>query len=230
MCGRIFLVILLSLGAFVGVTVAAFVHLEWWQAILAIAAVLAILFLGGKFLLKTAIAAWGEQLTKMSAGQSLVLRNATIQVHKVQRADPPRELTDEDEFDDDDPDFQAERNEELHGKTWYKIEMTVFPNPDIEESVNPWMPESLVFVPFDREPPKNLLTDAMNEDVLAPDRMKRLGEAADEGEESTGPQRALFLVGVPNEVRDLAVRYITEQFGRIRLPGPFDETPRIREP
>jgi hypothetical protein len=229
MCGRIFLLLVLALAAFVGVTVAAFVYLEWWQAILAVAAVLGVLFVGGKFLLKTAIAAWGEQLTKMTAGQSVVLRNATIQVHKVQRTDPPRELTEEDEFDDDDPDTQAERNEELHGKTWYKIEMTVFPNPDIEESVNPWMPESLVFVPFDREPPKNMLTEAMDDDVLIPDRMKRIGDQPEDEDGSKGPQRALFLVGVPNDIRDLAVRYFSEQFGRIRLPGPFEDAPRIRE-
>lgn len=228
MCGRIFLLLVFALGAFVGVTVAAFVYLEWWQAILAIAAVLAILFVGGKFLLKTAIAAWGEQLTKMTAGQSLVLRNATIQVHKVQRADPPRELTEEDEFDDDDPEALAERNEEVLGKTWYKIEMTVFPNPDIEESVNPWMPESLVFVPFDREPPKNMLADAIDDALILPDRLKVITDVPAEDERS-GPQRVLFLVGVANEVHDLAVRYFSEQFGRIRLPGPFDEAPRIRE-
>jgi hypothetical protein len=228
MCGRIFFTVLVAIGAFVGVTVAAFVHLQWWQAILASVALLAVLFLGGKFLLRTAIKAWGEQLTKLTAGQAVVLRNATIQVHKVQRADPPRELTDEDEFDDEDPESRAERNEEVLGKTWYKIEMTVFPNPDIEESVNPWSPESLVFVPFDREPPSNMLADAMDDDILHPDRMKRIADAAEDAE-LTGPQRTLFLLGVPNEVRDLAVRYFTEQFGRIRLPGPFDESPRIRE-
>lgn len=228
MCGRIVLIVILALGAFVGVTVAAFVYLQWWQAILAIIAVLAILFLGGKVLLRTAIAAWGEQLSKMTAGQSVVLRNATVQVHKVQRTDPPRELTEEDEFEYDDPEALAERNEEVLGKTWYKIELTVFPNPDIEESVNPWMPESLVFVPFDRDPPKNMLTEAMDDAILHPDRMKVISDDPPE-DERKGPQRMLFLVGVPNEVRDLAVRYFSEQFGRVRLPGPFDELNPTRE-
>lgn len=229
MCGRIFLIVLLAIGAFVGVTVAAFVYLQWWQAILAIVAFLAVIFLGGKFLLRTAISAWGEQIAKMTAGQSVVLRNATVQVHKVQRADPPRELTEEDEFDDSDPESLAERNEEVLGKTWYKIEMTVFPNPDIEESVNPWSPESLAFVAWDRDPPKNLLTEAMDDAILHPDRMKRMTEGSEDADELKGPQRMLFLVGVPNEVRDLAVRYFTEQFGRIKLPGPFEDGPRIRE-
>ena len=229
MCGRIFFTVLVAIGAFVAVTVAAFVHLQWWQAILASATFLAVLFLGGKFLLRTAIKAWGEQLTKLTAGQSVVLRNATVQVHKVQRTEPPRELTEEDEFDDDGPDAQAERNEEVQGKTWYKIEMTVFPNPDIEESVNPWSPESLVFVPYDSEPPSNLMTDMMDDDVLHPDKMKRVTEGANEGDEPTGPQRVLVLLGVPNETKDLAVRYFTEQFGRVKLPGPFEERARIRE-
>ena len=228
MCGRIFFLLLFALAAFVGVTVAAFVYLEWWQAILAIAAFLIVLIIGGKLLLKTAISAWGEQLSRMTAGQAVVLRNATIQVHKVQRTDPPRELTEDDEFDDD-PDARAERNEEVLGKTWYKIEMTIFPNPDIEESVNPWSPESILFVPFDHEPPTNILANAMDDAILSPDRMKRIGDSTDDNEETKGPQRMLFLVGVPNEVRDLAVRYFNEQFGRIRLPGPFEDAPRIRE-
>ncbi len=228
MCGRIFFIILFSIGAFVAVTVAAFVNLEWWQAILASMSFLAMMFLGGKYLLRTAIRSWGEQLTRMTTGQSLVLRNATIQVHKVQRSDPPRELTDEDEFDDDDPDTQRERNEEVLGKTWYKIEMTVFPNPDIEESVNPWSPETLVFVPWDSEPPTNMLTDFASEDVIHPDRIKRISDSKDD-EETKGPQRLLFLIGAPNELRDLAVRYFTEQFGRIRLPSMLDDHSRISE-
>lgn len=228
MCGRIFLIIVISIGAFVGVTVAAFVYLQWWQAIIASVSLLAVLLMGSQILLRTAIRTWGEQLTKLTAGHSVVLRNATIQVHKVQRADPPRELTEEDEFDDNDPETRAERNEEVLGKTWYKIEMTIFPNPDIEESVNPWMPESLAFVAYDTEPPKNLMADFGVDHVWTPDRIKRVSDRS-EDEENTGPQRLLVLVGIPNEVRDLAVRYMTEQFGRIRLPGPFEDSPRIRE-
>jgi hypothetical protein len=73
------------------------------------------------------------------------------------------------------------------------------------------------------------MTDMMDDDVLHPDKMKRVTEGSNEDAEPTGPQRVLVLLGVPNETKDLAVRYFTEQFGRVKLPGPFEERARIRE-
>jgi hypothetical protein len=232
MCGRIFILVLVAITAFVAVTVSAFIYLQWWQAILASATFLAMLFFGGKYLLRSAIQAMGEQFTKLTAGQAVVLRNATLQVHSVKRTDPPRELTPEDdEFDDDDPDFQRERDEELLGKTWYKIELTIFPNPDIEESTKPWSPDSIAFVDSECEPPTNLLTGKSEDEIMYPDRMKLLGHDNDrnEGAELSGPQRMRFLVGCPNDVRSLAVRYFTEQFGRIKLPGLLDEPKKLKD-
>jgi hypothetical protein len=233
MCGRIFVLLLVAIVAFVAVTALAFIYLQWWQAILASATFLAVLFFGGKLLLRTAIVAWGEQLTKMTAGQAVVLRNASLQVHKVERTDPPRELTeDDDEFDDEDPDSRREREEELLGKTWYKIELTIFPNPDIEESTNPWSPHDIQFADFDSEPPRNLMTnfDEHEEDSWVPYKLKVLTDQTDDSEEEhSGPMRFLALVGLPNELRAVAIRYYTEQFGRIKLPGPLDDPKQLRE-
>jgi hypothetical protein len=221
---------LAAMAATVAVTVTAFVYLDWWQAILAVCAFLTVLFLGGKFLLHTAIQAWGEQITKLTAGQAVVLRNATLQVHKVERSEPPRELTsdDDDEFADDDPEFRRERDEELFGKTWYKIELTVFPNPDIEESTQPWSPHALTFVDEDAEPPRNML-NASDEGIYVPARMKIVSQdtAHEDESELSGPQRLRFLVGIRSELRAVAVRYFTEQFGRVRLPGPLDDSKRL---
>jgi hypothetical protein len=230
MCGRIFVLLLVAIVAFVAVTALAFIYLQWWQAILASATFLAVLFFGGKLLLRTAIVAWGEQLTKMTAGQAVVLRNASLQVHKVERTDPPRELTeDDDEFDDEDPDSRREREEELLGKTWYKIELTIFPNPDIEESTNPWSPHQIEFADYDSEPPRNFMIESEDElDSWAPYKLKILTETDDDGD-ANGPQRFLALVGLPNELRSVAIRYYTEQFGRIKLPGPLDDPKQLRE-
>jgi hypothetical protein len=37
-------------------------------------------------------------------------------------------------------------------------------------------------------------------------------------DELTGPQRLRFTAGVPSGVKELALRYMFHQFGRIKLP------------
>jgi hypothetical protein len=229
-CARIFYFGLFALVAFVITAVAAFRYLEWWQATIVLLAVIVSLILGAKFLIGVAIRSFGEKLTEMASGQGKVLRNATVQVHKVKASDPPREMTErDDEYDDVDEETMQELRDEAITKDWYQIELTVFPNPDIEEHTQPWTPEALSFVPYDSEPPKNMMNQEEYEDMVPFEKMKVLTESDAEDGELSGPLRLRILAGFPKDQSDFALRYYSEQFGRLRLPGPFaDEARKLK--
>lgn len=227
MCARFFYLALFGLVAFIITAVAAFKYLEWWQATIVLLSVVVTFILGAKYLIKTALNRMGEQLSELSSGHGKVLRNATVQIHSVKSADPPREMMEEvDEYDDVDEETLQEMRDEAILKDWYKIELTVFPNPDIEEHTQPWIPDELTFVPYDSEPPKNMMNLEEMDSIIYFEKMKVLTESLSEEGESAGPQRLRILAGFPKDERDFALRYFSEQFGRLRLPGPFADEPR----
>jgi hypothetical protein len=226
-CARFFYLGLFALVAFVLTAVAAFKYLEWWQATLVLLAVVVTFIFGAKYLIGYAVRTMGEKFSEMAAGNGKVLRNATVQVHSVKATDPPREMTEhDDEYEDVDEETLAEMRDEAILKDWYKIELTVFPNPDIEEHTQPWMPDALSFVPYDSEPPKNMFNADDLESIVNFEKMKVLTEETNEDGEWSGPLRLRILAGFPKDERDFAIRYFGEQFGRLRLPGPFADEPR----
>jgi hypothetical protein len=222
-CARIFYLILAGLFAFMITAIAAFYFLEWWQATVLLIGIIIASSVVAKYLLRSAIYFWGEKLTSMVDRQGKVLQNASVQFHTVNPAEPPREMTDHDEeYEDIDEETARDLRQAAITKDWYKIEMTIFPNPDVEEHTQPWSPEALTFVPYESSPPKNLLRvdEEYLENIIHFEKLKVLSDKPhDEG--ITGPQRLRVLVGFPKDMRDFALRYFNEQFGRLRLPGSF---------
>ena len=92
MCARVFYLILAALFVFVTATVAAFVYLQWWQAILASAATLVMLVLAGKFVIRYFVGSLADIAKRMFEGKSRVLRNATADVHSVKPSALPQEV------------------------------------------------------------------------------------------------------------------------------------------
>jgi hypothetical protein len=209
-CARIFYLLLAALFVYLVVTIAAFVYLEWWQAVLVSAATFLALVLGGRWLvrytIRTAVGRFGEMAKGLFDGKSRVLRGATADVHRVRQADPPRDLGDR----DDTPDLR-----------WYEVEATVFPDPANAGPMTYWDLNDLRLVPAHASPPTPF-NPAGDADEFEPHDLV-LVEA---GEPVTpvdgkviGPRRMRFVVGVPPGVPGLQFRYYFEQFGRIDLPS-----------
>ena len=219
-CSRVFYGLLAALFAYVVVTVAAFRYLEWWQAILASAATLVVIVMGGKFLVKAAIGRLGSMAQGMMDQHSKVLKDATVDVHSVKPVPPPADLEDDAEDEDADEFDRAEAAADLRNLRWYEIELSVFPDRETTEPTDGWSADTLVLVRSSAKPPT--LGQMMEDDpeTYQPRNLRVMvdGEPMEAEEELTGPQRLRFTTGVPTGVKELALRYVVHQFGRIRLP------------
>jgi hypothetical protein len=216
--------ILVGFFVYLAVTIAAFVYLEWWQAILA-SAVTFILFLRGvRWLLLSFVRGMGDTIKQIADFKSRVLRGATADVHSVRRVEPPRHLADPDP-DDDEPPEPGDVGEflaEIENRDWYEIEATIFPDPAPAGPMKSWDPYELMFVPIDEGPLDELADDAHDRDVLVEQvRVVRDGEAVELGDASMvrGPQRLRVLAGFPKRLGAVKFRYYYEDFGRVELPG-----------
>lgn len=225
MCARIFYLLLAALFAFVVVTVAAFVYLEWWQAILASGATFVLVVVGLKYLFRSVVGNLGEMAKGMFDEKSRVLRNAAVDVHAVRPTDPPEEFTrtaddpDADEFD------RAEAAADLTNLRWYEVEATVFPDASQAGGMAHWDLDDLRLVAADTPPPRPFDDPDADEPTdygLYDLRVIEDGEAVTpEDAKPSGPRRLRFVVGLPASVREAKFQYYFEQFGQIRLPaGP----------
>lgn len=237
--------LLVSFLVFVVITVAAFVYLKWWQAMLVMAALIAGIVLGVKLIIRSFGNMLGKAMIQAFEVKAAVMKGATAEVHSVVAvaAPPPKpveeddEPTDEDyedeEGDDDDDDDEPEAPRDL---AWYRIDATIVPGPS-QGPMHYWDVGDLVVVDYGAKPLNlnPLGGDADDpgegyhfEDVqVLEDAAPASGAGArheaedDEGEKYAGPRRLNVLVGVPRELRRLKFRYYTEQFGRIELPPPL---------
>src|SRR5688500_18702205 len=92
---RFFLVALL---VFIAVTVAAFVYLQWWQALIVIVVMIAAVVIGLKLVLRSFIGNMGKAMVAMFEAKSSVLRGATAEVRSVEAAPvPPPRIIDQDD-------------------------------------------------------------------------------------------------------------------------------------
>lgn len=230
-CSRVFYGLLAVLFAYVTVTVAAFRYLEWWQAVLASAVTLAVFVLGGKLLLRAAVGRLGSMLRGAMEQQTMVLKNAAVDVHSVRPVPPPADLADDaddpaaDEFD------RAEAAADLRTLRWYEVELSIFPDREHGEPTDAWSAEMLVLVPATAKPSQPIRLGGFggdDADTFEPRQMRVMvdGDPMPADDELTGPQRLRFTVGVPAGVRELALRYVAHQFGRVRLPDAALPAPR----
>ena len=226
MCGRIIGLLLAALFAFVVVTVAAFVYLEWWQAILASAATFLLMIFGAKLLIRTAIGRVGEFAKEMFRTKSRALQGATVDVHHIHPTSAPEELeqlADSDDPEDDQFD-RAEARAEVDENNWYEVEVTIFPDPNSPGPMTHWDLDDLRLVPLDAPPPDPF---GMGENEPPDEFPLRDVELIENGVASSpdesklqGPQRLRFVVGVPKTLRAVKFQYYFEHFGMIRLtPG-----------
>jgi hypothetical protein len=232
MCARVAYLILGAFFIFIVSTVAAFVYLPWWQAILVSLAVFTLIIVIGRLLIGRFFNSFARMAQEAMSNQSKVLRGAEVDIHKIQQTTMPASLrkemqqaiADAEDADEDPPEFPD--YEALH---WFELELTIVPDSKLEPEDNTWEPETLKFVPFDAKSIDfNMADDEDDEDEKQPDQfdiyeMKQIvdGAATDvEGESFTGMRRLRFTTGVPSGIRLLKFQYYLEQFGRIELPAP----------
>lgn len=196
MCARLFYFLLAALFVFVVVTVAAFVYLQWWQAILASVVTFILCALATQWMIKATFRQFTEMAKEAMSGPTRVLRGATADVHSVKFTDPPREAAD---------------TGDLQPLRWYLIEVTIFPDPQHAKPTDAWNVHTLALVPSDE--------NASGPVELYEIQVLANGVAADPRTGTvTGPQRLRFVAGVPREVRAVQFAYGFERFGLIRLP------------
>jgi hypothetical protein len=206
-CARALYLLLAALFVYSVVTIAAFVYLPWWQALLVSWAAFFLLALGGRWVVRytvrTAVDRLGEVAKGLIDADGRVLRAATADVHTVRPAGRP----------------PAADRPELR---WYEVEATIFPDPDHAGPAARWDVKGLRLAPTDAAPPTpfgdrggdefephGLVLVENGEPVIPVDGIV------------TGPRRLRFVVGVPREVSDVQFRYYFEQFGPFRLtPNP----------
>jgi hypothetical protein len=227
-CARVFYLLLAAVFVYVTVTVAAFVYLPWWAAVPTSALTFIGLVLGGKLLGRWWIRSLMNRAGDMAQGvfdvKSRVLRGATVDVHAVRPADPPRELVEwvRSVHEEGDADERAEARAQVEDRAWYQFEVTIFPDPTAAGPMESWDLDDLRVVPAGSEPRKPFDTDddgSDEESELHDARVIENGEAAEpDGAKFHGPRRLRFVAGVPKGAKEAQLRYYFEQFGSIRIP------------
>ncbi len=230
MCSRFLYLILADIFVYFTVTVAAFVYLEWWQAVLASLTAFLFVVIASKLLIKsmirTTFSNLGDSMKGLLDVKSKVLRGASVDVHAVRPSAPPTDVLER----ADDPDLaefdRAEAAADLQNLRWYEIEATIFPDAKHGGPMHGWDLDDLRLVPAGTPEPRPL-GDSANEDDDVELHLMNLrividGEALQPGDSKVqGPQRLKFAVGAPRDIRELTFRYYFEQFGRVRLSaGP----------
>jgi hypothetical protein len=212
------LLLLAALGYLV-VTVAAFVFLDWWQAVLVSFATFVLLAYAGKLLVRRALARLGRFAVGLVGIKGQVLRGAAVDVHAVRRIAPPADLL---------PVLDADRDRpppDPVPRDWYEVEVTLFPAPDAPGPMTHWEPGDLILVPADTPDVVSPADIGRPVDEVGLDRVWLVedGRAVEpDAGKYHGPQRLRFTAGFPAGIREWKFRYYFEQFGRVRLPTSAD--------
>jgi hypothetical protein len=224
MCARLFYLLLASLFAFVIISVAAFVYLEWWQAILASGFTFMLIVTGIKYLIKSMLGNLGQMAKGLFDAKSKVLRNASVDVHSVRSTSPPLALTEQLNDPNTDEFERAEAAADLQNLRWYEIEASIFPDANQAGPMQHWDYYDLRIVPEDA-PPRGMWNAGDSDDSeseLHHLRVVENGESREPLEDKpSGPRRLHFVAGLPAHVKAAKFQYYFEQFGHIALPtGP----------
>ncbi len=211
MCARALYLLLAALFVYSVVTIAAFVYLPWWQAVLVSWVTFLLLVLGGRWLVRytvrTAVNRLGEVTRGLFDADGRVLRGATADVHIVRPA-PPAAI-------------------DRPGLRWYEVEVTIFPDSANAGPAARWDVKGLRLAPADAAPPAPLGDRGSGEFEPHDLVLMENGEPVIPVDGIvTGPRRVRFVVGVPREVRDVQFRYYFEQFGHIGVPPALPAGPR----
>jgi hypothetical protein len=229
MCAKFLYLILAAFFVFVVGTIAAFVYLEWWQALLVSLAIFVTLIYAAKVYVRRQFRGLRRVAEGLFTQKSSALKGATVEVHSVRPAAMPDTVKhgltatiDPDDPVDEDDDRESDDVPDYANYQWAEVEMTVFPPADVARAFTHWDLDGLRLVPIDA--PK--LGFSADEEVDRPEyelwdvRLVDGGVASEPDEDKLdGPRRLRFTVGVPRGTRLLKVQYFFEQFGRIELPA-----------
>jgi hypothetical protein len=208
--------ILAGLFVFVIITVAAFVYLKWWQAILASAATFVLMIWGTSFLIRTVVGGFLGAAKQMFEVKSKVLRNAKVEVHAVDLTDAPADWSDHEFDEDNDPDDPPP------DLNWYRIDATIIPDPASAGGMTHWDLSDLTLVEASAFVPSGITEMTADEgDGFIPSETVLVIDGAEvepDGPKLLGTQRLRMVVGLPESWREAKFRYYFESFGRIRLP------------
>jgi hypothetical protein len=228
-CARVFYLLLAAVFVYVTVTVAAFVYLPWWAAVPTSALTFVGLVMGGKLLgrwwVRSLLGRAGDVAQGVFGVKARVLRGATVDVHAVRPAGPPRELVEwvRSVHEEGDVNERAEARAQVEDRAWYEFEVTIFPDPAAAGPTGTWDLDDLRVVPAGAEPPKMFDPDGNgdggDESELHDLRVIEDGVAVEPVDAKfQGPRRLRFVAGVPKGVKEAQFRYYFEQFGAIRIP------------
>src|SRR5688500_13936773 len=234
--------LLVALLVFVAVTVAAFVYLQWWQALIVILVMILAFVFSVKFMIRSFFSNIGTTIMAGFEMKAKVLKGATAQVHSVEAIPvPPPSVIDQDgdadeDEDDEDEDEGGDDEEDDRNLNYYRIDVTIRPDPQQAEGpMSQWDVSDLVVVDAKaRAMQLNLAGD--NEDAgegfhFRDVKVVQDGQLKpDEEGDCTGEQRLSAVFGVPDGLRELKFRYYTEDFGRITLPPPYPREPQPQLP
>lgn len=217
---RVLQFLLFAFLLFVGGTIAAFVLLPWWQALIVVVVIIFAIVYGTQYVIRSAWRQIGSTIAKELEKRSAVLRGAQAEVHEVLLAEAPPKGPDDDDEDEDEEDA-AEGS-----KAYYQVDVTVRPVPAAGRGAGTWTAGDLHLVAFNAAPPKfDVLGggDDEEEDSYEPLNVQVAQRGAyviDEGDEHEGTQRLRLLYALPERLREVKFQYYGEQFGHVRLPAP----------
>ena len=215
---RVLQFLLFAFLLFVAGTIAAFVLLPWWQALIVVLVIIFGIVYGTQYVIRSAWRQIGSTVTKELEKRSAVLRGAQAEVHEVVAAEAPPKDPDDDD-DDDEP------GEDEGPKAYYQIDVTVRPAPPAPGDAASWSSSDLHLVAFNAAAPKLDLTGGHgdNEESYEPLNVQveqRGAYVPDEDGEHEGPRRLRLLYAVPERLKEAKFQYYGEQFGHVRLPAP----------
>ena len=235
--------LLASLLLFIVVTIAAFVYLEPWQALLVVAGMILAVFFAIKYVMRNLGKILGNAMLRAFETKAMVLRGAEVAIHHVEATMAPANAAssddegdpDEDEADEDETDGEGDEQDGDAAApkgplAYYRLDVTITPRPGVSE-MSHWDVDDLRVVSYDAPKPS---LDLMSGN--APARAGGYDEGYDlrkvqilqdgvyvddDQGKHEGPKQLRATVAVPTHVRELKFQYYAEQFGRIPLPPPL---------
>lgn len=222
-------------------TVLAFQHLTWWQAVLAsfvlFYVLIRLLVWAAKFLFMRFLRHAEDEALR--AANPHLLEKAQVILHSITPSSLPSQFT----YALDDPDLtDVDRDEQdaEYGKLgWHAIEVTIVPSTPTDPNLGlTWIPSHLSLLPYDADPPASSIVQLV----------KRGAATAKEGDGQQryelhelsilqndeyhlikddfnnyrveGPQRLRFIVGIPRDQSLLKFLYHRVAFGRLEIHLP----------
>ncbi|MEO6434807.1 MAG: hypothetical protein ABIP55_03465 [Tepidisphaeraceae bacterium] len=225
--GSILKFFLAALLLFIVVTIAAFVYLEWWQALLVVAGMIVAIVLGVKYLIRNIGKILGKAMLKAFEVKAQVMREAEATVNHVEATLAPAKRDSDDDDDEDDEDDEESTEAAKFPLAYYRLDVTITPRGSAG-LMNHWDVDDLRVVPFDAAKPSlDLMAcekSGLQEEGYDLENVQILENGQfidDEQGKHEGSKQIRAIVGVPTHVRQLKFQYYAEQFGKVVLPPPL---------